>query len=368
MFHRPYIRSMTVLAISIGLLSLSACSSDDAGGGNQAQARPGGKGRPEGGRPELPPVPVATQASFTGDIASHYRATATLEAVKEASVLARVSGIVEEITAEEGDHVKEGQVLLRIEDSEYALRLNQAKAKADNAKSKFDRAKELIDKDLMSTELYEAARNDHQSAQAELGLAELNASHTRVPAPFSGQVVRRSVDSGENVSPGTPLFDLADFTPLLAKVYVPAKEFKKLKVEQPVQLTLDSNGEILSGRIKLVSPVIDPASGTIKVTVEIPSYPAGTRPGDFVEVNIVTEHHSNSVLVPKGAVVEDQGETVVFVATADSTAERRPVDVGFTLGPNTEILEGLEAGEPIVVRGQRSLKDGGRLKILSDGV
>ena len=360
MFQRFYARSMPVYILLL-CLALSACSSDE-GGGNQAQARPGG------GRPQMPPVPVATQTSVMGAISSHYRATATLEAEKEATVLARVSGLVKSIAAEEGDFVKAGSVLLVIEDNEYALRLSQAQARAEIAASKFDRAKELIEKDLMSTEEFETAKNDHESAKAELGLAQLNVSHTRVPAPFSGQVVRRMVDPGENVSPGTPLFDLSDFTPLLAKVYVPAKEFKKLKVDQPVELTLDSTGGELTGRIKLVSPVIDPASGTIKVTVEIPSYPAGTRPGDFVEVNIVTEHHPNSVLVPKGAVIEDQGETIVFVAAPDSTAQRRPVSVGFTEGPNTEILEGLDAGEPIVVRGQRSLKDGGRIKILTDGV
>jgi membrane fusion protein (multidrug efflux system) len=153
---------------------------------------------------------------------------------------------------------------------------------------------------------------------------------------------------------------------LLAKVYVPAKEFKKLRQDQAVQLVLDSGRERLAGRIKLVSPVIDPSSGTIKLTIEISSYPPQTRPGDFAEVQIVTEHRTGSILVPKGAVISDQGEDVVFVAV-DDLAERRTVEVGFVDDLHAEILSGLRAGELVVTKGQRSLKHGAPLNILEGG-
>ena len=103
---------------------------------------------------------------------------------------------------------------------------------------------------------------------------------------------------------------------------MPSKEFRKLSVDQPVQLRLDSDGTRLDGRITLVSPVIDAQTGTIKVTVEVRDYPTGTRPGDFAEVLIETERHDDTVIVPKVAVVSEKGEKVVYVASADSTAER----------------------------------------------
>jgi membrane fusion protein (multidrug efflux system) len=178
-------------------------------------------------------------------------------------------------------------------------------------------------------------------------------------------VVSRLVDIGQNISVGTPLLILADFDPLLARIHVPAKEFKKLKPDQTVELVLDSNQTRLAGRIKLVSPTIDPASGTIKITVEIPEYPPETRPGDFAEVRIVTERRHGSTLVPKIAVVTDRGDQVVYVA-ADSTAERRVVEVGFQDDDHAEILSGLDAGEQVVVKGQRTLKHGAPIKILED--
>ncbi len=130
-----------------------------------------------------------------------------------------------------------------------------------------------------------------------------------------------------------------------------------------MELVLESSGERLQGRIDLVSPVIDPSSGTIKVTIEIPEYPDGVRPGDFAEVRIVTERRTGSTLVPKIALVTDRGERVAYVA-ADSTAERRVVDVGFEDDDSAEILSGLSPGEPIVVKGQRSLKHGSPIKVL----
>jgi membrane fusion protein, multidrug efflux system len=161
------------------------------------------------------------------------------------------------------------------------------------------------------------------------------------------------------------LFVLSDFDPLLARVHVPSKEFKKLKPDQPVELVLESNRQKLSGRIKLVSPVIDPTSGTIKVTIEITDYPAGVRPGEFAEVHIVTERRLGSTLVPKIALVTDRGEQVLYVA-ADSTAERRTVEVGFEDDNFAEILSGVSPDESIVVRGQRSLKHGSVIKILDE--
>jgi membrane fusion protein (multidrug efflux system) len=218
---------------------------------------------------------------------------------------------------------------------------------------------------MVSAEEYENAKNELKSAEAAEEIARLNLSYTNVVAPFSGRVVSRLVDVGQNVSAGTSLFVISDFDPLLAVVQVPSKEFKRLQVDQRVELTLDSNKQRLHGRIKLVSPVIDPTSGTIKVTVEIHEYPAGTRPGDFAEVSIVTERRADTVLVPKIAVFTDRGEHVVFVA-ADSTAERRVVSPGFEDDANTEILQGMTAGEKVVVKGQRSLKHGAAVKVLEE--
>jgi len=333
-------------------------------GGAQAGARGGGPG----GQPEEPPVPVAVASAELGSIASYYKATATLEAEKEAQVLARVSGVIASLSAEEGDRLAAGAALLRIENGEYRLRVDQAAAAAANLRARFQRLQAMRDEGLATDEEFEAARSELARAEADEGLARLDLSYTEVVAPFGGRVTRRLASVGQNVSAGTPLFALADFDPLLAKVHVPSREFNQLRQDQDVELVLDSGGQRVQGRIKLISPVIDPASGTIKITIEIPSYPEGTRPGDFAQVQIVTERRDGAVLVPRSAVLTDKGETVVFVAAGQegAVAERRVVEVGFTDDERSQILTGLAAAERVVVKGQRSLKHGSPLKILDE--
>jgi membrane fusion protein (multidrug efflux system) len=358
----PGARALAVLALLAPIatvpfaLAVSGCG-ESAGGATPDLAAAGAAA-------DRRAVPVAVASAKVGRIASTYRATATLEVENEADVVARVEGIVKAIAVEEGDLVAAGGPLLEIEDAEYRLRVDLAQAKRSNLESRYERIRQLS-QDLISAVEIEAARSELETARAEEGLARLNLSYTGVTAPFGGRIVERYVDPGQKVKLDQPLFRVADFSTLLARVHVPAKEFKKLKVDQDVELELDSNGEKLTGRIKLVSPVIDPTTGTIKVTVEVRGDFEGTRPGDFAEVEIVTDVHPSSILVPRPAVITDKEEQVVFVVE-DGTAERRVVEVGFTDDDHAEITSGIAPSEIVVVKGQRSLKHSSPVKVLSD--
>jgi membrane fusion protein (multidrug efflux system) len=372
-FRPPWGVNPSLLGLTWGiaaLFMLAGCGRSDSestaagapGTADSSSARPP---TAERDRPAEPAIPVAVQQAFTGAIASYYNATASLEAEKEAEILARVSGVIQSLACEEGDYAPRGQELLRIENDEYLWRLKQAEALTANLRARFDRLEAMLGEGLVTEEEYQAAKSDLANTEAEEALARLTLSYTTVTAPFTGRIVQRLVDVGQNVSAGTSLFVLADFDPLLAKVFVPSKEFKKLEPDQPVLLLLNGSQERLEGRIKLISPIIDPSSGTIKITVEISSYPPQTRPGDFADVQIVTERRNATTLVPKIAVVMDKGENVVYVAK-EGTAERRIVTLGFVDNDNAEILEGVQAGETVVVKGQRSLKHGSPLKILEE--
>lgn len=338
-------------------------------GGRQDRATPAAQaaGQPAPGAdatPAQPPTPVAVTAAAIGPIASRYATTATLESEKEAEVLARAAGVVRTLACEEGDLVREGQTLLTIENDEYRLRVDQAAARRAELEARFARVSQMMAQQLVTEEEFQKAKADLAAGQADEALARLSYSYTNVTAPFAGRVVRRLANVGQNLAIGAPLFGLADMDPLLARVHVPSKEFRRLRADLPVELTLDSNEKRFTGRIKLVSPIIDPQSGTIKVTVEIAAYPAGTRPGDFARVSIVTDQRPAATLVPKLAVFTEKGEEILFVAK-DGLAQRRAVTLGFTDDEQAEITAGVQPGELVVVKGQRSLKDGAPLKILA---
>ena len=112
-----------------------------------------------------------------------------------------------------------------------------------------------------------------------------------------------------------------------------------------------------------MSPVVDPLTGTFKVTVEVLDFPASTRQGDFAEVSIVTDRHTDTVLVPQMAVLTEHDERFLFVADGE-VAHRRLVEVGFEDDKHSEIVSGLEPGEKIIVQGQRSLSDGQAITVL----
>jgi membrane fusion protein (multidrug efflux system) len=254
-------------------------------------------------------------------------------------------------------------VLLVIDDAEYRHRQTQAEVDLEQSRLKHERSEKMLAEGLVSNEQYDDTSSQLLAAKAAWELATLELSYTRVQAPFAGRVVHRKVDIGQTVANGTALFTLADMHRLLARVHVPARELRRISTDQPVQLVVDSTGDRLQGRIDLISPVVDPTSGTIKVTVEITEYPPTTRPGDFAEVSIVTDRHTDTLLVPQIAVLTEKGERAVYVADGD-TAQRRVVEVGFVDDRHAEILAGLEEGEPVVVQGQRSLSDGQPLTIL----
>ncbi len=354
----PVARVLSILCLSLPLLV--GCGGGEGDSAAQAQ----GRGGPGGGKPAQAPVAVAVETASRGPISSYYSATASLDPNKQADVLARVAGVVTSIRAEEGDRVSKGADLLRIEEREFQLRLAQAEAEAAKQKTKYERLDRMFKENLISADEFETTTNDFAAAEASRDLAKLELSYTRVVAPFDGRVTQRFVDPGQTVSNGTALFSLVDVSRLLARVHVPAREFREIQTDQTVLLKVDSTDQRLSGRIQLVSPVVDPTSGTIKVTVEIDEYPGMIRPGDFAEVLIVTDRHENAVLVPKTSVVTDKGDRIVYVAAADSTAERRLVTVGFEDEEHAEILTGLTEGEPVVVQGQRSLREGAPIKIM----
>jgi RND family efflux transporter MFP subunit len=314
-----------------------------------------------------PVVPVEVAAVSSGDISAYFTGTATVEAEEETGVVAKVSGVVEELYVEEGDYVKSGDVLAKLDDELIAVQLEQAKADLRKQENNYERNRDLHEKQLVSTEVFQQVKFDYERQKAAYDLAELSLRYTSIRSPISGVVSERRIKVGNMVLQNEDVFRVSGLDPLIAVLHVPERQLERMRPGQRSILHIDAlGGTDYEGYIKRISPVVDSATGTVKVTIEVKDTTGRVRPGMFSRVKIVYDVHEGTTLAPKDAIIAEDRESAVFVVQ-DSTAYRRSVVLGYTNTTHVEILEGLMPGDTIVTTGKGSLKDSTKVEIVSSG-
>ena len=315
---------------------------------------------------EKAPVPVEVAAIEPGSVSAYISSTANLVAEFEVKVLAEVEGRVLTLHAEEGDRVRKGQILATLVPDDEQINAKKAELKESNARLAFERASDLVAKELISREEYDKLEIEYRIAQQELAEAQWTLGKTSIRAPFRGQLTQRMTQVGQHVQIGDELFQVTDFDPLITRIYLPERDVLGLTPGRDVRIRLNADREVsFGGHIRQISPIVDTATGTIKITVEADEYPEGVRPGSFVTVDIVRETRSDTLLVPREAVLRELQKAHVFVAS-DNVAQKRAVTLGLEEGEFVEALTGVTAGESVIVAGQGGLKDGSPVKILDD--
>jgi membrane fusion protein (multidrug efflux system) len=309
-------------------------------------------------------APVEVSEVRDGSISTFLETTATLEAQNSATLLARREGPVVEVAAEEGQWMKAGDLLARLDDKEARLAVDRAELELEVAKRGADRADQLQAQGFMSPKEQDDLVLKRRTAEVELEQARYNLGLTRIVAPFSGRVVERTIHLGETVTSGKSCFTLVDFDPVLARLYFPERDLPAVKVGQQALVTMDSHpGQVFEARVSLVNPVVDQANGTFKVTLELPNPGGGLRPGAFARVRLKTGSFANTLLLPRRGVLNEDGEDYVFVARGDS-AVRIPVRLGAIENDTAQILSGLGRGERVVTVGQGGLKQGSKIRVV----
>ena len=364
----------SLILVFLALVFAAGCGGGDAHEGGERRGNAGGRGGhggpgggpPGGERRGATAVPVEVASVDRRDISSYIETNGTLEAENEVDLVARVAAPIVELLAEEGMAVGRGQTLLRLEQVELQAQLEISRVALEESTLVYDRAKKLYGENLISEETYEQAKADFASATAQLDANRIQLGYTNVKAPFDGLIVARYVDYAEQVSVNTPLFRISDFDPLLCPIQVPERELASLSVGQPAHLRLEPwPGRDFPARVLRVSPVVDAATGTIKVTLEIAA-DERLRPGMFARVFLETDKRSGVLVVPKSALSLESIGDIVYVADGDA-ASRREVSLGFREGDYVEVTAGVAEGEAVIVVGQDGLSDGTPVEILGDG-
>ena len=350
--------------------------------------------------------PVELAVATRDKISSYLTSTANLRALREVDVVSQAEGVAKAVFVEEGDFVKDGQVMCQLDDAQLKIRLELAKERLAQARYQQEKARKRQEKagSQIENSRKEVARLQHafdekliserevdqekyrldefvhderissvetrelthrvEELDAEIRQAELEISRTQIRAPFSGHVTQRVVELGRTVRNLDALFKLGAFSPLYADVHLSEREAHQVKPGQlaVVKLGVDESVKC-NGRVDRISPVVDQSSGTVKATVELTSTGGGLKPGAFVRVEIQTDTRPDAILIPKKAVLEEDGEHYVFIANGD-TAKRTKVLLGYEWSGQVEIRQGVSAGAKVVVAGHGTLKDGGKIKII----
>jgi membrane fusion protein, multidrug efflux system len=365
---RPGIRLLGIVALSAAVAILGACSdvSEARPGNNGPQGGPGqamgGPGGPGGARA----IPVSARIAQAGPLEITLRASTTLRAREQVEVVPKQTGLVGRILVEEGDRVSEGQLLAQLDDEEWRLQLQQTDARTRSALDAVERARALREFGLVPEQEVERLASDARVAESELALARLRVQNAGIRAPIAGTVTRRFIERGQQVGTQTPAFELADLDNLEAHLAIPERDASRIQVGQ-IGRVIQQEGmpAIAEGQVDRIRPVVDPQSGTVRVTVTIPVDPADRvlRPGQFVNVDLVTETLQDRITLPRTAVVVDGAAPRVFIVQEGRAVERE-VTLGYSRGDRVEIEAGLEAGDTVVIVGQDNLRSAAPVRLM----
>jgi membrane fusion protein (multidrug efflux system) len=317
----------------------------------------------EAAEPEKAAIPVEVAQVREDGVASYISATTNLVPENEVQVLAEWDGRLARLLVEEGQWVEKGQTLAELAQGDAPMAHEKAKVRLQNAELAYERTAKLADEGLVAPQERDKSIMELGVAKQELAEAQWRIEKSRIQAPFSGQVTQRSAQPGQDVRIGDPLFTVSQLTPLVARIYLAEKDVLTLTADRPVRIALKADESIeFRGRIDQISPVVDPATGTVKVTVQAVRPPREVRPGAFVRVDVVKEERPDALVVPKEAVVRELQKTYVFVADAD-VARKREITLGLEQGAMVQALTGVAAGEQVIVAGQGALEDGTAIKL-----
>jgi len=338
----------------------TAGAADSTAADSTAHAKGKDKDGKEKKEDPLVPVEIATAGNRT--ISSYYVTTATLEAERKVDVLTKIAGEVVEVIAEEGDVVEKGALLVRLDDREPRIALEEARINREQQRREVERLEAMRKQDLVSEKeygdlkhLYDLAENAYQSAL-------LRYEYTKIRAPFAGVVTERLVDSGESVGLGAKLYVVADTDPLQLTMFIPEGEMRSIDVGQKIEISPSVHPEMtIDGAIIRVAPEVDLRTGTVKVTAEANG---GGIPGSFVRVKVVTDTRNETLTIPRRGIVADAGDHFVFIAAAD-TVRKVEVEVGYEDADYAEIVSGIALGDTVVTAGVGAMREGTKIKILN---
>ena len=318
----------------------------------------------QGSSYQPPPETVTTIVAQSVEWSGSLTAIGTVEAVHGVMVSADLSGKVKSVEFTSGRHVRQGQVLVRLDTSTERAQLAQAEAQRDLAQLNIERAKKLLERGVIAQAEFDRMQAEARTSEAAVNAAEAVISRKTIRAPFSGVIGIRQVDLGQHLNEGDPIAPLQTLDPIYVNFTLPQQDANKLKPGSVVRVAADSIQGGLQGTVTAVNSVIDEATRNVTVQASFKNPGAKLRPGMFVDVAVDLGSREKVIALPQTAINFAPYGNSVYVVEEKKSPKGQPykgvtqrfVKTGMNRGDQVAVLSGIKPGEEVVTSGVFKLR------------
>lgn len=313
---------------------------------------------------EKPPINAVTLQLKPTTITDRINLPGAIEPWTRLKLMAKISGTIEEVLVSEGSHVKKGDVLARIEDLDYTIAVERAKAAYNLARSDFERDREIHKKGVIPTATLDINRTKMETTKADYDNAQLMLSRTVVTSPMDGVIRRLDAKIGLQLSIGDPIAEILETDRVKAIIGIPESDVSAVRKLDTVHLTIQALGDKeVDAKKHFLSPAPETTARLYNMELAIDNPEGEILTGMFVRADIIKKQIENSIAIPFYSVISRNNEQYVYLEK-DGVAVRKDVSIGIMENWMVEVVEGLSSGDHLIVEGHRDVEDGQKIKVI----
>lgn len=317
---------------------------------------------------DRPPINAVTLALQPGLIHDRINLPGNIEPWTTLSLLSKISGTIAEVLVREGQKVKKGDVLLRIDDEDYRIAADRAKSAYQLAKAEYERDKAIYAKGVIPTAELDTNKTRMDTARADYENAQLQLSRCAVTAPMQGVVRKLDAKVGLHLAIGDPIGEILEIDRLKAVVGIPESEVTAVRGIGAIDISLQALGDrIVSGKVHFLSSSPDTVARLFRLELAIDNSSGEILPGMFFRADVVKRTVTNAIVIPFYSVISRNNEQYVYVEE-DGIVKKKSVRLGIMEKWMVEVVEGLQGGEKLLVEGHRDVEDQQKVKVVKAAV
>ena len=349
-------RVLLSIAAALTLLTITgACTPPGQGDDAEADAEE-----------EEPATLVETSTITTAVFEDYIEIPGVTEGVRSATISAEVPGRITRLNLTEGEYVAAGTTVLRIDASQLGSQVEQYRIELDHLDTEIRRTERLIERGLATQAQLDSLNAQRNATRQAMRTTSIGYGQARTRAPISGLVVERNAEPGEIVAPGVPIGRIVDLSTIVVRVGLPEREIAHVREGMQAVVRIEATDTLLVGELAEIGLEANPRNRTFPLEIRIDNSEGNVRAGMRARVFIEKRRYEDAVVIPRDVIVQGIENVEVFVAR-DGLAHAVPIELGPGYGRFAVVDSGLSAGDVVVVRGQRDIVEGERLRTVDQG-